>query len=45
MGKTNLKPPPIHIYGVKDYKAMDESLVKAADKETYFTKTLFFADL
>jgi hypothetical protein len=40
MRKKNPKPPPIYIYGVTGYKAMVESIAKAIDEETYFTKTL-----
>lgn len=34
------KPPPIYIYGVKDYKAMVTNLASVAEEETYFTKAL-----
>lgn len=34
------KPPPIFIYGVKNYKAMIDTLTKVAAKEMYYTKAL-----
>lgn len=34
------RPPPIYIYGVKDFKAMIEHLALVAAEETYFTKAL-----
>ena len=36
----NPRPPPIYIYGVKDYKAMVANLASVAEEETYFTKAL-----
>jgi hypothetical protein len=38
--RTILTPPPIYIYGVTDNTGMAETVAKAVDEETYFTKTL-----
>jgi len=36
----NLRPPPIYIYGVTNYKVMLHNLQKAEEEESFHTKTL-----